>query len=117
MENLTYLCPNENTKANMKLRLKEAFDRAKGLGLVRRKSELAQEIWKESSPKSAYMNYANLEKGQSKKIDIEVVEFLCDKLQVSAEFLFGLSDNPTPDAYKESVKERAKEIIALAESL
>lgn len=114
---MTYLCTNENTKENMKLRLKEAFDRAKGLGLVRRKSELAQEIWKESSPKSAYMNFANLEKGHSKKIDIEVVEFLCDKLQVSAEFLFGLSNDPTPYAYKESVKERAKEIIALAESL
>ena len=117
MENLTYLCPNDNTKANMKLRLKEAFDRAKGLGLVRRKSELAQEIWKDSSPNSAYMNYAHREKGKCKKIVIEMVEFLCEKLQVSAEFLFGLSDNPTPDAYKESVKERAKEIIALAESL
>lgn len=80
----------------MKLRLKEAFDRAKGLGLVRRKSELAQEIWKESSPKSAYMNYANLEKGQSKKIDIEVVEFLCDKLQVSAEFCSDFLTIPLP---------------------
>lgn len=87
------------------------------MGLVKRKSELAQEIWKESSPKSAYMNFTNLEKGRSKKIDIEVVEFLCDRLQVSAEFLFGLSNAPTPDAYKETVKERAKEIITIAESL
>lgn len=101
----------------MKLRLKEAFERAKGMGLVERKSELAQEIWKASPPKSAYMNYSNLEKGKSKSIDIESVEVICKRLNVSAEFLFGLSDDPTPDAYRGMVKEKAKEIISIAESL
>lgn len=101
----------------MKIRLKEAFDRAKKMGLVKCKTELAMEIWKDSSPKSAYMNFANLENGKSKKIDIEVVEFLCNKLQVSTEFLFGMSDDPTPDIYRNMVREKAKEIVLLAESL
>lgn len=101
----------------MKLRLKEAFERAKELGLVKRKTDFAQEIWKDSSPKSAYMNFTNLEKGYVKKIDLNVVEFLCKRLDVSIEFLFGISDNPNPDSYKESVKEKAREIIAIAENL
>lgn len=101
----------------MKIRLKEAFARAKEMGLVKHKLDFAQEIWKDSPPKSAYMNFSNLEKGKSKKIDIEVVEFLCRRLEVSAEYLFGLSDDPTPDAYESFVKEKAKEIISIAESM
>lgn len=101
----------------MKLRLKEAFDRAKCLGLVKRKTDLAREIWKGSTPKSAYMNYARLEKGKSKKIDIDIVEFLCDRLQVSCEYLFGLSDEPTLDAFKNNVREKAKEIIEIAQAI
>lgn len=101
----------------MKIRLKEAFERASEMGLVTKKSILAQEMWKNSNPKSAYMNYMNLERGVSKKIDINMVEYLCNKLQVSAEYLFGITDDPTLDLYKENVKEKAAQIIALAQQL
>lgn len=101
----------------MKIRLKEAFERALEMGLVTKKSHLAQELWKNSNPKSAYMNYINLEKGVSKKIDINMVEQLCDKLQVSAEYLFGITDDPTPDLYRESIKEKKAKIMALVEQL
>lgn len=98
-------------------RLKEAFARAKSLGLVKRKTDLAQEIWGESSPKSAYMNFSNLEKGKVKKVDTEVVLFLCERLDCSLEYLFGLTDCPKDDDYKTTVREKAEKIIELCETL
>lgn len=99
------------------IRLKEAFVRAKKLGLVKRKQDLAQEIWAESAPKSAYMNFTNLERGKSKKIDIALVPILCSKLAITPEYLFGMSDAPTQENYKEIVREKAEEIIEIAQSL
>lgn len=93
----------------MAIRLKEAFARAKELGLVGRKTELAREIWKNSSPKSAYMNFVNIEKGISKKIDVNTIEFLCKRLNVSVEYLFGFSDNPDVDSYRNETREIAEE--------
>lgn len=99
------------------IRLKEAFERAKSLGLVRYKSDLARQIWKDSSPKSAYTNFTNLENGKTRKIDIDAVTLLCEKLNVSPEYLFGFTDTPTMDEYEGEVKEVAARIIELAQTL
>lgn len=100
------------------IRLKEAFARAKELGLVRRKSDLAREIWSNSTaPKGAYMNFLNLERGKTKKIDIDAIVLLCEKLAVTPEYLFGMSDNPSIADYEADVKEKAEEIIRIAQSI
>lgn len=99
------------------IRLKESFARAKRLGLVGKKTLFAQEIWHESAMKAAYMNFLNLEQGKSKKIDIASVPILCDRLGVSADYLFGIADAPNREDYRKDVEEKAKEIISIAETL
>lgn len=96
------------------IRLKEAIARAREEGLFRRKEDLAQKIWTNSSPKSAYMNLLNLEHGNSKKIDIESVAIICKECNVSADYLFGLTDMPN---YKAELKAKKDEVIATANDL
>jgi len=96
------------------IRLKEAMARAREEGLFRRKGDLAQKIWTNSSPKSAYMNLLNLEYGNSKKIDVESVAIICKECNVSADYLFGLTDMPN---YQAELKAKKDEAIAKANDL
>lgn len=100
-------------------KLRESINEAIAEGRLHSKSELARILWGGSSNRSAYMNYNNLASGKSKKIDIDAVPVICEKLGVSADYLFGLSDIPRPnealDNLKESIKENLEAInIAIA---
>ena len=73
-------------------RIKEALAYAKENGLIKKNSDLANELWCDSSEKSASMNFRNLIEGKSKKINIGDIPYICKTLGVSADYLFGLSD-------------------------
>lgn len=79
----------------MALKLNEAVAYAKKGGKKIRKVDLAVALWTNSSNKTAHTNFSNLAGGKSKKIDIAFVPILCRELGVSADFLFGLTDEPT----------------------
>lgn len=96
------------------IRLKETIARAREEGLFRRKGDLAQKIWTNSSPKSAYMNLLNLEQGNSKNVNIESVAIICKECNVSADFLFGLTDTPN---YNAELNAKKNEAIAKANDL
>lgn len=86
--------PKKNLR-DMKIRLNEAIAFARKNGMKIRKVDFAQMLWKKSSAKTAHTNYSNLAGGKNKKIDIEAVPMICQTLGVSADFLFGLTDEPT----------------------
>ena len=92
-------------------RLKEAFLRAKQLGLVKTKREISMEMWPNSSKKAAYVNFLNLEQGASKSVKIEHVEFLCKRLDCSIGYLFGMSNVPSAEEVKRGIVEKAQQII------
>lgn len=98
-------------------RIKEALAYAKENELIKKNADLANELWCDSSEKSAYMNFRNLIKGKSKKINIEDVPYICKTLGVSADYLFGLSDVRTTKEEKETLIARANEIIEIATKL
>ena len=92
-------------------RIKDALALAKSKGLIRKNSELANTLWSDSSPKSAYMNLRNLVEGNSKKINIADVPIICKTCGVSADYLFGLSAAPNMEEHKGAVIMKAHEII------
>ena len=98
-------------------RIKEALAYAKEKGLIKKNSDLGNELWCDSSEKSAYMNFRNLIEGKSKKINIVDVPFICKTLGVSADYLFGLSDVRTSKEEKETIITKANEIIEIATKL
>ena len=98
-------------------RLKECMNRATENGLLGKKRDLAQTIWAGSSEKSARMNLSNLSNGKSQRIDIRAVPIICAKLGVTDDYLFGISDNPTPDASRQAIADKAREIIEMTKSL
>ena len=112
-----FLLPlHQQIQKNM-FRLKECMNRATENGLLGKKRDLAQTIWAGSSEKSARMNLSNLSNGKSQRIDIRAVPIICAKLGVTADYLFGISDNPTPDASRQAIADKAREIIETTKSL
>lgn len=75
------------------LKLNEAVIYAKKTKKVK-KYLLAKVMWPDSSREASHTNFSNLCNGKSKKIDIDAVPFLCRELGVSADFLFGMTNNP-----------------------
>lgn len=98
-------------------RIKEALAYAKEVGLINKDYELANKLWSDSSEKSAYMNFRNLIRGKSKKINIGDVPYICKTLGVSADYLFGLSEVRTNKEEMETIIAKANEIIELATKL
>ena len=98
-------------------RIREALAYAKENGLIKKNSDLANELWCDSSEKSAYMNFRNLIEGKSKKINIGDVPYICKTLGVSADYLFGLSDIRISKEEKETLITKANEIIEIATNL
>lgn len=100
-------------------RLKESFAYAKDNGILgkQKKTDIARVLWPESSARSAYVNFRNLESGKSKKVDIENVEKICDLFGVTLDFLFGLSDIPTKSNIKTELKEKAKELNEIIDKI
>ena len=89
-----------------KIKLNEAFAYAKANGNKTKKIDLAKILWSDSSAKTAHANFSNLCSGKTKKIDIEAVPVICEKLGVTADYLFGISKEPTRE--KELSELRAK---------
>lgn len=77
-------------------RLKESLLYAKENGLTKSKKEIARIIWPESGEVCARVNMSNLESGRCKRIETKNVAVLCGILGVSADYLFGLTNNPCP---------------------
>lgn len=93
------------------------MNRATENGLLGKKRDLAQTIWAGSSEKSARMNLSNLTNGKSHRIDLRAIPIICSKLGVTSDYLFGISDNPTPDDARQEIKNKALEIIEMTKSL
>ena len=96
------------------IRIKESIAYAKSNGQKVKKIDLAKEIWPNSPKKAAYMNLLNLETGRTRKVDDEVVNKLCDRLKVTADYLFGRSEFPDE---KRAVSEAKDNINNLADNI
>lgn len=84
--------------------LKKAIEYAKANGKTIRKKELAAKIWEGSSDRSARVNFCNLEAGKVTRVDERIVRILTEELEVSSDFLFGLTDTPNESVAKEEKK-------------
>ena len=97
-------------------RLREAYENAKSRGLVKGRGEFADSLWCNKRGRNAYVNFLNLERGKTKTIEIEMIPKICKKLGISADYLFGISNNNDVD-YRDEVLGKAKEIIDIAKTL
>jgi len=74
-----------------KLRITEALGKfAQKHGRRMTQDELAKYIYPESSVNSRNVNIAKLKNGKTKRVSITTVKRLCEKLDVDANFLFGI---------------------------
>lgn len=92
------------------LKLNESFEFAKCEGKKVMKRELASELWPDSRDKTANANISNLCNGKTKKIDIDAVPIICERLGVTADFLFGISPLQTRDMEVKSIRDKMMEI-------
>lgn len=98
------------------LRVREAINIAKANGIKVKKGELACVLWPNSTASGAKCNLCNMEANKMKKITIEQVSLLCNILGVSADFLFGLTDNPVPiENGRAAIREESLKILEAAE--
>lgn len=74
-------------------RVEEAIARAKQSGRKITKKELAAELWPEAQESSQIINICKLCKGTTKRIDPEWVPKICQICGVSADFLFGITND------------------------
>lgn len=81
-------------KTNMpfRLKLKEAIARAEMHGATIKKSELASKLWPNSAQRTLTVNMGNLMRGTTKTVSPEWVVIICETLNCSADFLFGLEE-------------------------
>lgn len=82
----------------VKIRINDAIAYAKASGKRVRKVEIAQMLWKDSRRQTAHANMVNLCNGKTRLVNIEFIPTLCRELGVSADYLFGLTDEPTTEA-------------------
>lgn len=99
------------------IRLKEAFARAKSLGMVRTKTSLALELWPNSTPRTALVNYQNLERGTSSRIVTAMVPLICERLGCSPNYLFGYSNIPSIEEAKAEIIESAEYVVESLKNL
>lgn len=76
------------------IRLREAFEYAKTTRVVKKK-DLARLLWPSSTQATANANITNLQSGKVKNVDEKKIRVICEYLGVTADYLLGLSDNPT----------------------
>lgn len=74
-------------------RIDEAIGRAKANGKRVLKKELAAKLWPDSSEAAQQVNMTALCTGRKQKIAPEWVETICQETGVSADFLFGLTND------------------------
>lgn len=85
--------PNNNRNYREMFRIDEAIGRAKANGKRVLKKELAAKLWPDSSEAAQQVNMTALCTGRKQKIAPEWVETICQETGVSADFLFGLTND------------------------
>lgn len=85
--------PNNNSNYREMFRIDEAIGRAKANGKRVLKKELAAKLWPDSSEAAQQVNMTALCTGRKQKIAPEWVETICQETGVSADFLFGLTND------------------------
>lgn len=98
------------------IRLKEAVAYAKTKDISLDRGTLAKEMWRNSSDHTARTNFSNLANGKSKRIDIEQIPYLCKRLGVSADYLFGLTEYRNEDEKMPLLKEKINELKDLLDT-
>ena len=76
----------------MSIRVEEAIARAKQRGDKLFKKDIAARLWPDSTPEAQQVNMTALCSGRKKAVDPEWVRIICEMTGVSADFLFGLSN-------------------------
>lgn len=76
----------------LRLRVNEAIARSESNGKKVMKKDIAARIWAVSTPESQQVNMTNLCSGITKKINPDWVVILCEMLNCTSDYLFGLSD-------------------------
>ncbi len=76
----------------LRLRVNEAIARSEANGKKVMKKDIAARIWAVSTPESQQVNMTNLCSGITKKINPDWVVILCEMLNCTSDYLFGLSD-------------------------
>ena len=74
------------------LKVKEAVEHGKKIGLFKTRKELSKNIFTDCSPDSARVRLNKFENGSSLRIDRATVERICDNTGVTPNFLFGWND-------------------------
>ena len=84
---------NNKTKSEMTLRINEALARANTQGKKVFKKDIAARLWPDSTAIAQNVNMTNLCCGKTQKINPDWVGVICEMLDCTADFLFGLSND------------------------
>lgn len=76
----------------LRLRVNEAIARAQTNGKKIFKKDVAARLWEGSNEQAQQVNMTNLVNGTTKRISPEWVVVLCQMLDCTADYLFGLSN-------------------------
>lgn len=76
----------------LRLKVKEAIARSEMNGKKVLKKDIAARLWEGSSEQAQQVNMTNLVNGTTKKISPDWVVTLCEMLDCTADYLFGLKD-------------------------
>ena len=84
---------NNKNKNEMTLRINEALARANTQGKKVFKKDIAARLWPDSTAIAQNVNMTNLCCGKTQKINPDWVGVICEMLDCTADFLFGLSND------------------------
>lgn len=77
----------------LRLKVKEAIARSEANGKKVLKKEIAARLWDGSNEQARQVNMTNLVNGTTKKISPDWVVTLCEMLNCTADYLFGLKND------------------------
>lgn len=84
---------NNKNKTEMTLRINEALARANTQGKKVFKKDISEKLWPDSTAIAQQVNMTNLCCGKTQKINPDWVRIICEMLDCTADFLFGLSND------------------------
>lgn len=84
---------NNKNKIEMTLRINEALARANTQGKKVFKKDISEKLWPDSTAIAQQVNMTNLCCGKTQKINPDWVGVICEMLDCTADFLFGLSND------------------------
>lgn len=80
-------------ETEMTLRINEALARANTQGKKVFKKDISEKLWPDSTAIAQQVNMTNLCCGKTQKINPDWVRIICEMLDCTADFLFGLSND------------------------